>query len=76
MGHQTEHYQIGVSSIQTVRHVGLVVLAGTLLSDELHDLVFALAWAVGVREDDDETFPERMVVHTFVHVVVEGEGDV
>ena len=51
MGGQAQHNEICISSTQDMLGVGVMVWLGSLLADEVHDLVFPLTRHIGVRED-------------------------
>ena len=51
--------------------VGVVVGVVPLPPDEVHDLVFALSWAVGVRQNHLDVLPARIVVQPVVDVVAQ-----
>ena len=46
-----EHDEIGVGAAQDVMRVGIVIGLGALSTDEVHDLVLALARNIGIREN-------------------------
>lgn len=71
VGHQAEHNQIGVGTIQTVRHICQIVLTSSLLSDELHNFVLPFSWTVGIREHHYQILPERMIIHPLMHIIVQ-----
>jgi len=68
MSGQCKHDKISIGSINTVALVGIVVGGASFLSDEFHDLVLALTWAVGIRKDDSEILPHFIAGKSFPDV--------
>ena len=52
MGGQAEHYKIGIRPAQNMLSVRVVVGLRSLLPDEVHYLVFALARDVRIRQNN------------------------
>ena len=59
---EPQHNEICIGSVKTVSRVGVMVRLRALTTDIVHDLVFSLPWNVGVRQDDLDAFPSRVVV--------------
>lgn len=52
---QSQHDEIGISTIETMMSVGVVVRLTSLVTNEIHDLMFTLSRDVGIRQDHLET---------------------
>lgn len=61
--HETQHNEIGISPVDTMRLVGIISVTGSLLTNILHYLVLPFSWVVGVREHDFQVLPQCMVIH-------------
>lgn len=73
VGHQPQHNEVSICSIQAMGLVGLVVGTGSLLPDELHDLVLALSGTVGITKHYRHALPVGMLIHSILHIVAQGK---
>lgn len=71
MSSKTEHDKIGIGTINTVRLIRRIFGRAALLTNIVHDLMFALSWAVGIRKYHDEILPQWMVLQSILDVFSE-----